>query len=165
MPQRATHLLYRQVSIGRILRTFTRVGVLKPRPLLKPSEFPRNELVESTGLARSTIKNEINRLKKAGRLEPTGEVKGQMEQVRRVDLRTRPIKKKSAKSAGEPTTVAELFASPPLWLATQLEAYRKDPERHIEPLCSAVAVVVLNDGTRGPDVRAEVEKEVERQGR
>ena len=78
----------------------------------------------ATGLARSTIKNEVNRLKKAGRLEPTGEVKGQMEQVRRVDLRTRPIKKKSAKSTSEPTTVAELFASPPPWRAPSRRCWR-----------------------------------------
>ena len=121
-----------------------------------------DELAESTGLARSTIKNEVNKLKKAGRIEPTGEVKGQMEQVGRVDLRTRPIKKKSTKSTSDPTTVAELFASPPLWLAKLLEIYRKDPDRHIEPLCSSVARVVLNDGTRGPDVHDEVEKELER---
>jgi DNA-binding transcriptional ArsR family regulator len=123
-----------------------------------------DELAESTGLARSTIKNEVNRLKKAGRLEPTGEVKGQMEQVRRADSRTRPIKGKSAKSAGEPTTVAELFAGPPLWLATQVELYRGDPDRHIDPLCSAVAAAVLGDGAGGDAVRVEVEKELERWG-
>ena len=124
-----------------------------------------DELAESTGLARSTIKNEVNKLKKAGRIEPTGAVKGQMEQVRRVDLRARPIKGKYAKSASEPTTVAELFANPPLWLAAQVELYREDPERHIKSLCAAVARVVLDDGARGPDVRREVEEEVERQGR
>jgi hypothetical protein len=124
-----------------------------------------DELAESTGLARSTIKNEVNRLKKAGRLEPTGEVKGQMEQVRRVDLRTRPIKGKSAKSASKPTTVAELFAGPPLWLSKQLDVYRKDPDRQLLPLCSAVAAEVLGDGAGGDAVRAEVEKELERWGK
>ncbi len=57
-----------------------------------------DELAESTGLARSTIKNEINKLKKAERVETTGETKGQMEQVRLVDSRTSLYREKSAKS-------------------------------------------------------------------
>ena len=119
-----------------------------------------DELAESTGLARSTIKNEVNRLKKAERVEKTGEVQGKMEEVRLTDLRTRPIKEKSVKSVSNPTTVAELFANPPLWLPGQLAVYRQDPDRHIEPLCSAVAAVVLGDGVRGPEVREEVEREL-----
>jgi DNA-binding transcriptional ArsR family regulator len=119
-----------------------------------------DELAESTGLARSTIKNEVNRLKKAGRVEKTCEVQGKMEEVRLTDLRTRPIKEKSVKSVSNPTTVAELFANPPLWLPGQLAVYRQDPDRHIEPLCSAVAAVVLGDGARGPEVREEVEREL-----
>jgi len=59
-------------------------------------------------------------------------------------------------------TVAELFASPPPWLVKQLDVYRGDPERHIEPLCSAVAAAVLGDGDRGAAVRDKVEKELER---
>jgi hypothetical protein len=43
--------------------------------------------------------------------------------------------------------------------------YRGDPDRHIDPLCSAVAAAVLGDGTRGAAVRAEVEKELERWGK
>jgi DNA-binding transcriptional ArsR family regulator len=58
------------------------------------SAYP-DDLVDSTGLARSTVKNEINKLKKAGRVETTGEVRGQMEEVRLADSRTRPIKEKS----------------------------------------------------------------------
>jgi hypothetical protein len=120
-----------------------------------------DEITEATGLARSTVKNKINALKKAGRAETTGEIRGQMEQVQLVDSRTRPIKEKSAKSTPDSSTVAGLFADPPGWLVTQLGVYRKDPQKHIEPLCAAVAAVVLGDGVRGPEVREEVERILE----
>ena len=81
------------------------------------SAYP-DELVESTGLARSTVKNKINALKKAGRVETTGEIRGQMEQVQLVDSRTRPIKEKSAKPTPDTSTVASLFADPPDWLGS-----------------------------------------------
>ena len=130
---------------------------------LEDSPAYPDELVEFTGLARSTIKNEVNKLKKAGRVEATGEVRGQMEEVRLADSRTRPIKEKSAKSttANEaPSTVAGLFASPPDWLVKQLGVYRKDPAKHLKPLCAAVAAVILEDGDRGDEVRGEVEEEL-----
>jgi hypothetical protein len=57
--------------------------------------------------------------------------------------------------------VAGLFAHPPEWLVKQLEVYRKDPDRHLRPLCAAVAAVILGDGVRGGEVRAEVEKALE----
>jgi hypothetical protein len=120
-----------------------------------------DEITETTSLARSTVKNKINALKKAGRVETTGEIRGQMEQVELVDSRTRPIKEKSAKSTPDSSTVAGLFSDPPGWLVTQLEVYRKDPQKHIEPLCAAVAAVVLGDGVRGPEVREEVERILE----
>ena len=66
--------------------------------------------------------------------------------------------------ASSPSTVAELFASPPSWLVKQLDVYRGDPERHIDPLCSAVAAA-LGNGARGAAVRAEVDKELERWGK
>jgi hypothetical protein len=131
-----------------------------------------DEIVEATGLARSTVKNKINELKKAGRAEITGETQGQMEQVGLVDSRTRPYKEKSAKSTSptspnvmklvppEPTTVAELFANPPSWLPTQIKKYHEDPGRHFEPLCAAVAAVVLEDGLRWEEVAEEVRREL-----
>jgi len=125
------------------------------------SVYP-DDLVESTGLARSTIKNEINKLKKAGRVETTGKVRGQMEEIRLVDSRTRPIKEKSTKSTIDTSTVAGLFANPPDWLRRQLEVYREDPARHIRPLCASVAAVVLEDGSLAAEVRQEVEKELGR---
>jgi hypothetical protein len=122
-----------------------------------------DEITEVTGLARSTVKNKINALKKAGRVETTGEIRGQMEQVQLVDSRTRPIKEKSAKSTPDTSTVAGLLSDPPRWLITQLGVYREDPQKHIEPLCAAVAAVVLGDGLRWEEVREEVEGELERQ--
>jgi len=121
-----------------------------------------DELTETTGLARSTVKNKLNVLKKAGRVEVTGEIQGQMEQVQLVDSRTRPIKEKSAKSTPDTSTVAGLFADPPSWMPKQLEKYRENPKRHIQPLCAAVAAVVLGDGARGDEVREEVERELAR---
>lgn len=124
------------------------------------SAYP-DELVEATGLARSTVKNKINALKKAGRVETTGEIRGQMEQVQLVDSRTRPIKEKSAKPTPDTSTVPGLFADPPDWLVTQLKVYRKNPARHKNPLCAAVAAVVLGDGGRAPEVADEVERALE----
>jgi len=57
-------------------------------------------------------------------------------------------------------TVADLFGNPPDWLSRQLEVYRDNPERHLEPLCTAVAAVVLGDGVRWEEVREEVEEEL-----
>jgi P4 family phage/plasmid primase-like protien len=56
------------------------------------------------------------------------------------------------------TTVDEFFGTPPSWLPDQLKIYRANPKRHIGPLCAAVAAVVLGDGLRGDEVRAEVER-------
>jgi hypothetical protein len=120
-----------------------------------------DEITESTGLARSTVKNKINALKKAGRAETTGEIRGQMEQVQLVDSRTRPIKEKSAKSTPDSSTVVGLFANPPAWLVTQLGVYRTNPAQHLKPLCAAVAAVVLEDGARWDEVREEVERILE----
>jgi hypothetical protein len=127
-----------------------------------------DDLAEATGLVRSTVKNKINALKKSGRAEATGEVRGQMEQVQLVDLADLPIKGKSAKSTAptqdesllDPPTVADLFADPPAWLVRQLAVYREDPGRHFKPLCSAVAAMVLEDGARAPEVQEAVEREL-----
>ena len=134
-----------------------------------------DEIAEATGLARSTVKNKLNTLKKAGRVEVTGEVQGQMEQVRLADLADLPYMGKSTKSTpvhnahsdpdllsddSSPNTVAELFADPPAWLKSQLKIYQQDPDRHFKPLCAAVAAIVLEDGARWEEVKEEVEKEL-----
>lgn len=120
-----------------------------------------DEIVETTGLARGTVKNKITALKKAGRVETTGEIRGQMERVRMVAPRHRPVKGSAASATPDTSTVAGLFAHPPEWLVKQLEVYREDPDRHLGPLCATVAAVVLGDGVRGDEVREEVEKALE----
>jgi hypothetical protein len=104
------------------------------------------------------VKNKITALKKAGRVEITGEIRNQMEQVQLVAPRHRPIKGSAASAAPDTSTVARLFADPPEWLPKQLEVYRKDPERHLKPLCAAVAAVVLGDDARASEVQEEVER-------
>jgi DNA-binding transcriptional ArsR family regulator len=123
-----------------------------------------DEIAETTGLARGTVKNKITALKKAGRVETTGEIRSQMEQVRLVAPRHRPIKGSAASATHDKSTVAGLFADPPEWLVRQLKVYRKDPDRHLQPLCATVAAVVLGDGIRGDEVREEVEKVLEDDG-
>jgi hypothetical protein len=68
-----------------------------------------------------------------------------------------------ADDTGYPT-VGALFANQPGWLSTQLKVYRENPEKHIKPLCAAVAAVVLGDGARGDEVREEVERILEEGG-
>jgi hypothetical protein len=137
-----------------------------------------DELAEITGLSRSTVKNAVTALKKSREVEITGEVQGQMEQVQLAASAALPYIEKAAKAGTSddkvplsPTphegsdsddtnnmTVAGLFANPPEWLPRQLEVYREDPERHFEPLCVAVAAVVIGDGTRAPEVFEEVRR-------
>jgi len=146
-----------------------------------------DELVETTALTRSTVKNAITALKKAGQVEITGEVQGQMERVRLVAPAARPIKGKATRatplqsahsnpdlmsssphhtggSDDDDTSkaVAGLFANPPDWLPKQLKVYRENPELHLKPLCTAVAAVVLGEGSRWEEVREEVEKELDK---
>ena len=120
-----------------------------------------DEIAETTGLARGTVKNKVTVLKKAGRVETTGEVRSQMERVRLVAPRHRPIRGNAASATPNASTVADLFANPPGWLSRQLEAYREDPDRHLPSLCAAVAAVVLGDGVRGDEVREEVARALE----
>src|SRR5215208_955449 len=119
-----------------------------------------DELVEATGLVRGTVKNKLTALKKAGRVETTGEIRSQMEQVRLVSPAARPIKGSAANytPTEEPSTVAEFFAHPPEWLTGQLEVYWQNPGRHFEPPCAAIAAEILGDGLRWKEVREEVER-------
>jgi hypothetical protein len=119
-----------------------------------------DEIAETTGLARGTVKNKITVLKREGRVETTGEIRSQMERVRLVAPRHRPIKGSAASATPDTSTVAGLFASPPAWLARQLEVYREAPARHLTPLCASVAAVVLGDGARASEVQEEVEQEL-----
>jgi hypothetical protein len=120
-----------------------------------------DEIAEITMLARGTVKNKITALKKAGRVETTGEIRNQMERVRLAAPRHRPIKGSAASATPDTSTVAALFANPPEWLPKQLAVYRKDPERHLKPLCATVAAEVLGDPLRADEVRDEVERHLE----
>ena len=60
-----------------------------------------DDLVESTGLTRGTIKNAITALKRAGVVEKTGETRGQMEQVQLAALAAPPIKGNAASAAND----------------------------------------------------------------
>jgi DNA-binding MarR family transcriptional regulator len=143
----------------------------KDRVLAALEEGPAypDELVETTGLTRSTVKNAITALKKASQVEITGETRNQMEQVALV---ARPIKEKATRATPkeptllvsddhiDPSTVAGLFANPPSWLPTQIKKYREDPDLHFQPLCTAVAAVILEDGLRWEEVAEEVKREL-----
>jgi hypothetical protein len=59
-------------------------------------------------------------------------------------------------------SVEALFADPPQWLPKHLNLYLQNPEKHIKPLCTAVAALVLGDGLRNDEVREEVERELAR---
>jgi len=119
-----------------------------------------DEISEATGLSRGTVKNKITALKKAGRVETTGEIRSQMEQVQLAAPAARPYKGSAASATPDTSTVAGFFANPPSWLPQQLEVYRENPELHLKPLCSAVAAELLGDGLRWEEVREEVRKEV-----
>jgi len=131
-----------------------------------------DELVEATGLTRSTVKNATTALKKAGIVEVTGEIQGQMERVRLVAPAARPYIGKATKatrvqqahSDSDPTTVSEFFANPPDWLPKQLKVYRQDPGRHFKPLCTAVAAVVLGDSLRWEEVAEDLRRELGGEG-
>jgi DNA-binding transcriptional ArsR family regulator len=122
-----------------------------------------DDIQEATGLARSTVRNTLGALKKAGRVEPTGEMRGQFEQV---DLVTSLYREKSpshpASEATQdenlleapraPETVAELFANPPSWMPAMIDKYHEDPGRYFDPLCAAVAAG-LDDAMAEEDPR------------
>ncbi len=64
-----------------------------------------DELVESTGLTRGTVKNAITALKRAGVAEVTGETRGQMEQVQLAAPAARPIKGNAASATNDALSV------------------------------------------------------------
>jgi hypothetical protein len=123
------------------------------------------DLERLTGAAQGTVYNNLSRLMKTDppQVEEAG-YKGRSKLYRLFSSSPETLRESEVMKTS-PTTVSELFASPPLWLSKQVDVYRRDPDRHIEPLCSSVAAAVLGDGTRGAAVRAEVEKELERWGK
>ncbi len=129
-----------------------------------------DEIAEATGLALGTAKNAITTLKKAARVELTGERQGRMEQVQLAATSSRPIKgsdddadeREDINLFSPPETVAEFFATPPEWLSKLLEKYRENPERYFKPLCKTVEAAVLDAGGRVEDVAEEVKRELAR---
>jgi AAA domain/NrS-1 polymerase HBD domain len=157
----------RELTPADLAQEQTLNAVDRVRSALEDRPAYPDEIVEVTGLSRGTVKNSITTLKKTGEVEITGETNGRMEQVRLAASSARPIKENAgaADKSPKPATVAEFFAQPPFWLAQQLEKYREDPDRHFEPLCTAVAAVVLEDGLRWEEVARDVERELSRRPR
>ena len=131
-----------------------------------------NAIHEACGatLSKGTVKNEVTKLRSSGVVEDTGEIEPGGGKVVRIANQGRDQDRHRHRTfkgddddddSSEPadtSTVAGLFANPPDWLPKQIEVYRKDPARHLKPLCATVAAVILGDGLRGDEVRDEVER-------
>jgi hypothetical protein len=112
------------------------------------------QLQQITGASEGTIRNKLSELRADGLITDDGK-----RPVTYTLVSSSPKHPKASDSDDTSNpTVSSLFADPPGWLVTQLEVYRKDPQKHIKPLCAAVAAVVLEDGARGDAVREEVER-------
>jgi AAA domain len=128
----------------------------------------------ATEINLQTVRNAISELVNEGQLVDTGEKDGRS---RIVITHYRPTQGTGTGTGTNPSqgsprlgegaagteyqTVATLFANQPAWLPRQLEKFHEDPEKHLGPLCAAVAAVVLGDGARGDEVREEVERILE----
>jgi hypothetical protein len=129
----------------------------------------------ATEINLQTVRNAISELVNEGQLVDTGEKDGRSRIVITHYRTTKgtgtgtnlnqesPRLSEGAVGADDTgyPTVGALFANQPGWLSTQLKVYRENPEKHIKPLCAAVAAVVLEDGARGDEVREEVERILE----
>jgi RecA-family ATPase len=116
----------------------------------------RKQLEQMTGAAGGTIANKLSELRTEGLVADDG----RRPPTYSLTSSSSDTPLQGSDDEVSPATVAALFANPPGWLTTQLKVYRENPERHIRPLCAAVAAVVLEDGARGPDVREDVEREL-----
>jgi DNA-binding transcriptional ArsR family regulator len=112
------------------------------------------QLVQITGATEGTIRNKLSELRGEGLITDNGRKPATYELLSSSPPGTGEIDDDDNSS----TTVAELFAKPPEWLATQLGQYHKDPARYLKPVCAAVATEVLLDATRWEEVRVEVER-------
>jgi hypothetical protein len=118
------------------------------------------DLEKHTGAATGTIYNNLAQLVEAEEVTEDG-YRGR-KKLYRLFSSSSTTPRKSGDDENEPASVAGLFANPPDWLPKQLEVYRENPERHFEPLCTAVAAVVLGDSLRWQEVAEEVERELAR---
>jgi len=119
------------------------------------------ELQKLTGASVGTIRNNLSQLMQIGEVEEDG-YKGRSKVYRLLSSSPDIYIEGDDDDTKATTGVADLFANPPNWLIKQLEIYRKDPDRQLRPLCAAVAAAVLGETMRGPEVREEVERELER---
>jgi AAA domain len=115
------------------------------------------ELQRLTGASAGTIRNNLSELINDG-LVIAGE--GRPKTYRLVSSSSEHPRGNDGDDTN-PTTVSGLFANPPEWLVKQVDVYRQDPERYLQPLCTAVAAVVFEDGDRAAEVVDEVEKALE----
>lgn len=114
------------------------------------------QLVQITGATEGTIRNKLSELRGEGLITDNGRKPATYELLSSSPPGTGEIDDDDNSA----TTVAKLFANPPAWLTSQLKVYRRDPIRHFQPLCAAVAAVVLGDGGRWGEVKREVREEV-----
>jgi hypothetical protein len=133
------------------------------------------EVHAATEINLKTVRNAISELVEEGELADTGEKDGRSRIVVPGSRTTKGMGTGTNFSQESPRlgeaavgaddtgypTVGALFANPPGWLISQLKVYRENPERHIDPLCKAVAAVVLDDGDRASEVQEEVERILE----
>jgi len=112
------------------------------------------QLQQITGASEGTIRNKLSELRTEGLITDDGK-----RPVTYTLVSSSPEHPRSSDSDDTSIpSVSSFFADPPGWLPGQLEKYREDPEKHLGPLCTAVAAEVLGDGARGGEVREEVEK-------
>jgi DNA-binding transcriptional ArsR family regulator len=116
------------------------------------------QLQAATGATEGTIRNKLSELRREEIVTDDGRRPATYFLVSSLPPNTRVS---DDDDTSEPT-VAGFFAKPPSWLPAQLAKYREDPRRHLQPLCNSIAAVVLEDPTRGPEVREEVERELAR---
>jgi hypothetical protein len=126
---------------------------------LRPDAATIRDLAGLTGAETGTIRNKLSELKGEGIVIDAG-YRGREKLYSLLSSSPNPYRE-STDDDNEPTTVAELFANPPDWLVTQLGVYRKNPARHLKPLCTAVAATVLEDGARASEVQEDVERILE----
>jgi DNA-binding transcriptional ArsR family regulator len=115
------------------------------------------QLQQITGASEGTIRNKLSELRADGLITDDGK-----RPVTYILVSSSPERPRDSDSDDTSNpSVSSFFADPPGWVPGQLEKYREDPEKHLGPLCTAVAAVVLGDGDRGDEVRDEVERILE----
>src|SRR5918994_2931078 len=93
------------------------------------------QLQQITGASEGTIRNKLSELRTDGLITDDGKRPA----TYHLASSSPPHPKGDDGDDTSSATVAELFANPPGWVPGQLEKYREDPEKHLGPLCSAVA--------------------------